>query len=408
MRWELPRCIKIKSVEVPGSGCGSPRPRSCPPTRLRRPEEKAARAAEEKWREGGPVEGKRRVHLSRRQRKELRSIVRRGKSENRAAMRARILLLAWEGKTIAEIARRVGVSRKVARKWIERFRTCGMEGLRDCPRPGRPPWYTLEQRLKVIEAACQNPGDFGRAETRWSVTPLCDTLKKRRMAGGMGRSSVHRILSGGAIKPHQVKMWVNSHDPNFQKKAEEIVGLYLRPKPGHTVLCFDEKPGIQANERIHPSHPVRPGKPERVEFCYRRHGTQDLLAFFNVHTGEVLARVKARHTANEFLEMLDLAVTKYPEGPIDIVLDNLSVHSTPEVKAWLRKHRRVRFYFTPIHASWLNQVEIWFSILQRQLLRRGSFSSKEELAQRIAAYIRQWNERAKPFRWTWSGWPLAA
>jgi transposase len=203
-------------------------------------------------------------------------------------------------------------------------------------------------------------------------------------------------------------MWENCHDPDFEEKADAILHLYLGDFEGHTVLCFDEKPGIQATERLHPSHPVRPGKAERVEYFYRRHGTVDVLAFFNVNTGEVLGRTRAHHKTEDFLVMLNLAVRKYPRGRIDIVLDNLSVHSTPEVKAWLKKHPRVHFTFTPKHASWMNQIEIWFSILERQLIKRGSFSSKKDLSDRIQGFIRQWNQRAKPFKWTWKGWPLAA
>jgi transposase len=334
--------------------------------------------------------------------------VRRGKSENRIAQRARIVLLAWESKGISEISRIVALSRNIVRKWIERFRRSGIDWLYDAVRSGRPPVYMPSQRLRVIEVACQNPADFGLFETRWSLSLLSDILRRRRLVPKISRATVQRILKKGAIKPHLHRMWVNSHDPNFDQKADAILKLYLQVYKSETVLCYDEKPGIQANERFYPSHPVRPGKPERVEFHYKRHGTVDLLAFFDVRTGKVIGRCEKRHTQFEFLKMLDLAIKAYPRGRIHIVLDNASSHFTDNVKAWLKKHPRVRLYFTPTHASWLNQVEIWFSILSRQLLRRGSFSSKEDLKRRIAGYIKQWNRSAHAFRWTYTGEPLAA
>ena len=193
----------------------------------------------------------------------------------------------------------------------------------------------------------------------------------------------------------------------FEKKAAEVCGLYLNPPANALVVCVDEKTGIQALGRKHPDKPERPGSRRKREFEYIRHGTASLFAAFLVHSGEVIADVKDRHTRVEFIEFMEELNRKCPKDKaIYVIVDNLAVHKTKEVRQWLTRHQRFEFVFTPTHASWLNQVEMWFSILTRRFLKDGIFDSKEELVERLMFYIKQYNTHAKPFRWTYASDPL--
>jgi len=226
----------------------------------------------------------------------------------------------------------------------------------------------------------------------------------------ISKSSVHRILQGAGLKPHRVRMWCTSTDPDYDAKLAEITDLYLDPPAGEPVLCVDEKTGIQALGQIHPLKRPRPGKPGREEFEYRRNGTRCLFACFNIRTGHVLGRLTARRTQEDYLAFLDDVARTYRQGVVHIVVDNLNTHKSVAVEEWNRRHGgRFRFHYTPTHASWLNQVEIFFGILVRRILKHSSYGSTRLLDRAVERFVKQWNEReAHPFRWTYGQRTLVA
>jgi transposase len=218
---------------------------------------------------------------------------------------------------------------------------------------------------------------------------------------------VGRILKDVDLKPHKVESWLNSKDPDFEPKAAQICGLYLAPPENALFVCVDEKAGIQAFGRKYPDKQERPGSRRKREFEYKRHGTVSLFAAFVVQSGRVIGEVKERHTGVEFLDFLEELNRNCPEDKmIHVIVDNLAVHKTQEVNDWPSRHWRFEFHYTPTHASWLNQVELWFSILARRFLKDGIFNSKEQLVEGIIKYIKEYNEKAKPFRWTYASDPL--
>ena len=205
--------------------------------------------------------------------------------------------------------------------------------------------------------------------------------------GGVSHVTVHRVLAAEKIKPHLQEMWLNSQDPDFEAKQAEIIGLYLDPPEGALVLSVDEKTGMQALGRKAPDKPVRPGTVAKREFEYVRHGTKSLLAALAVHEGTVTGSCYDRHSNVEFLDFLQILDRTYPSAELHLIVDNLSVHKHENVRKWLDCHPRIKLHFTPTHASWLNQIEIWFSVLGRKLLKRGIFNSTDELVAKIIDYI---------------------
>ncbi|HZJ29257.1 MAG TPA: IS630 family transposase [Solirubrobacterales bacterium] len=337
------------------------------------------------------------ITLTEGERAELERIARAGTSEQRLAQRARVVLLAAEGQRTIDIARQVGLSPQKAAQWRGRFHRERLGGLRDRPRAGGPRRYDHDARLAVFRTACAEPPE---GETRWTVRGLAEAV-------GIGKSQVHAILEAADLKPHQVRSWLTSLDPDFDTKQAEVCGLYLRPPKGAIVVSIDEKTGVQAKEPVRPTLPMEPGIPERREFEYRRHGTVALLAALLVHTGTITGAVYERNTRVEFVDFLGRLDAQIPAGKkVHAILDNLQVHKTPEVADWLAEHSRWSFHFTPTHASWLNQIELWFSILSRRLLKRGIFTSREDLTAQLMAFIERYNPTAKPFAWTYAGKPL--
>jgi transposase len=337
------------------------------------------------------------VAVTQEQRKQLERIVRAQTSEQRLVKRARVVLLAEKGLTNEEIAQLVGLSAHKVGKWRHRFVEQGLDGLADRPRPGGPRRYGHDERLRVFQTACSPPP---AGETQWTVRTLAAAV-------GIGKSQTHAILAEADLKPHQVRSWLTSIDPEFETKQADVCGLYLNPPEGAIVVSLDEKTSIQAKEPIRAEIPIRPGTPARREFEYRRHGTVALLAALLVHTGEVKGNVYERNSRVEFLDFLERLEAEIPaDKQVHAILDNLQVHKTPEVCRWLEAHPRWRFHFTPTHASWLNQIELWFSILSRRLLRRGIFTDKQDLKTQLLAFIEHYNPAAKPFAWTYQGLPL--
>ena len=337
------------------------------------------------------------VELTDEQRAELERVARAQTSEQRLVKRARVALLAEKGLTNEEIAALVGLSAHKVGKWRRRFAEEGIAGLADRPRAGGPRRYGHDARLRVFQTACSPPPE---GETQWTVRSIAAVV-------GIGKSQVQKILAEADLKPHQVRSWLTSIDPEFDTKQAEVCGLYLDPPEGAIVVSIDEKTSLQAKEPIRRELPLEPGKPARREFEYRRHGTVALLAALLVHTGEVKGDVYERNSRSEFLDFLDrLEAEIAPGKEVHAILDNLQVHKTPEVYAWLEAHPRWHYHFTPTHASWLNQIELWFSILSRRLLRRGIFTSKNDLKAQLLSFIDRYNPTAKPFAWTYQGKPL--
>ena len=339
---------------------------------------------------------------------ELERIVRAASSEVRMVERARIVLCAAEGHTAAGIAERVGCAERTAKKWRGRYARAGIEGLRDAPRPGPPLTHGPETRALLIAKACTRPpaSAEGARQERW-------TYEQLGAAVGMSGSQAHVILQRAQIKPHLTDYWVMSDfsRPEFEEHLREICGLYVDPPENVLVVSIDEKTGIQAKAPTKPDTPPAAGRPARREHEYKRHGTQCLFAALKVHHGDVLAmpsKTRNRFDLIRFLDQLDAEIAVVDGQRIVAISDNLSTRGTQEVQDWLAAHPRWSFQFTPTHASWLNQIEIFFAILYRRLLKHGTFTSEDDLAEQMLAFIETYNQTAKPFKWTYTGKVLEA
>jgi transposase len=344
------------------------------------------------------------IVLRRPVRRSLEALTRSSRAPHARVQRARIVLLAAQRLTNAEIARRVGCVVKTVGKWRSRFAARPqIAALDDDMRVGRPATIPTVARLELIKLACARPADC-KASFRhvWTGDSLRIALEEST-GFKMSTSEVRRILRAEEIRPHRLALWLHSPDPEFASKARRICALYLTP-PAHDemVLCIDEKTGMQALERKHPTRSPRPGKAGRFEFEYIRRGTRTLFAAFNPHTGEVFGRCSRRRKAVDLLRFMEEVARRYPSKRITVIWDNLNIHAASKWEDFNRRHGgRFRFVFTPIHASWVNQVEIWFSILARRVLRYGSFACPSALTHAVHGFISQWNaHEAHPFRWT--------
>jgi transposase len=235
---------------------------------------------------------------------------------------------------------------------------------------------------------------------------LAEEMVKKRIVGAICAETVSYWLRTADVKPHRCRYWLTSNDPDFEAKKSRIVDLYLHPPTDGVLISVDEKTCIQALERIGPRSPARPGRSPRVGFEYKRHGLANLLAAFEVTTGRVFARIVDRNDSASFIRFLRLLIRRYPSGKIYLVLDNGSSHRSQETKAFFEANPRLVPVFTPTHASWLNQVEIWFSLLGRQVLKSASFDSRDDLISRIMSYVKDYNRRCEPFQWTSKCEPL--
>ena len=349
-----------------------------------------------------------RLEVSDEDRVELERIVRAASSEVRMVERARIVLCAAEGHTAAAIAERVGCAERTAKKWRGRYARAGVEGLTDAPRPGAPLTHGPETRALLIAKACTRPPatPAGARQERWTYEQLGEAV-------GMSGSQAHVILARAAIKPHLTDYWIMSDfsRPEFEERCQAVCGLYVDPPEHVLVVSIDEKTGIQAKAPAKPDTPPAPNRAARREHEYTRNGTQCLFAALKVHHGDVLAmasKTRNRFDLIRFLDHLDAEIPVIDGQQIVAISDNLSTRGTQEVQDWLAAHPRWSFQFTPTHASWLNQVEIFFSILVRRLLKHGIFTSEDDLAQQMLAYIETYNQTAKPFKWTYTGKVLEA
>ena len=322
--------------------------------------------------------------------------------ESRVAQRARLVLLAGDGESNRAIGETVGLHYNQVAVWRLRFVEFGLAGLEDESRSGRPLVYDHDQVLMMVHLVTTDPPD---ARTRWT----CELVAQRMEEQGVpvSASQVWRIFDALDLKPWQTTSWMTSKDPEFWAKAGDVCGLYLDPPLNAVIWSVDEKTGIQAKSRINPTKPAVPGSGRRQEFEYRRHGTAVLFAGLNVHDGSVAGWVTDSSRSENFVAFLADLVEHTPRGlELHCIVDNLSAHATPGVEAFLDEHPHVFLHNTPTHASWLNQVELFFSIMQRRLIRYGEFHSVDHLADRIIEFINAYNQRAKPFRWTYDGRPL--
>jgi transposase len=307
--------------------------------------------------------------------------------------RARIVLALAEGLSYREIERKLGASSATVSLWKRRFERSGMEGLQGQHKGSKPRAATPAMQARLLRRVQQRPGD---GSTHWSCRKLAKEL-------GLSKSTVQRVLKQAKLKPHRLERYMASNDPQFEQKAADIIGLYLNPPQHAAVFCVDEKSAIQALDRLDPVLPLSPGRAERHGFEYYRHGTLSLYAALNVKTGTVEGKTARRHTSAEFVDFLTRLVRKARWArEIHIVLDNLSAHRTQAVREFLEDNPKVRLHFTPTYSSWLNQVEIWFAKIERDVIARGVFTSVADLSRKLLHYIRASARSARPIRWTYT------
>src|SRR6516225_4501371 len=329
------------------------------------------------------------IELDTMQRTSLQQLVKTLSTPQSQALRARIILAAADGQANQHIARVLGIPEITVSKWRRRFASRGLEGLQDAPRWGRPRKYGPEVWQKVQHRVCQQPPSQGR----WSVRSLAEEV-------GLPSTTVHEILVASHLQPHRLRTFTFSPDPDFEAKLLDIAGLYLNPPENALVLCVDEKTGIQALDRTQPLLPLSAKKPRSWTNEYVRHGTQTLLAALEIASGQVVAHVKQRRTSVNFLRFLKEVIAAFPERELHMILDNLNIHKNQAARNWLQRHPRVHFHYTPTHASWVNMVECFFSIMGKQALSQSVHTSKRQLKEFLLDYISRNNENPRPFVWT--------
>jgi transposase len=299
-----------------------------------------------------------------------------------------------EGLPYRSIQARLDTTAATISRWKDRFLKGRIAGLMEVRHPGKKPFViTPALTARVIGATRRQPDD---GSTHWSCRKLAQSL-------GISKDSVQRIWQRAELKPHRLERYITSDDPDFERKAADIIALYLDPPQHAAVFCVDEKTAIQALDRLDPVLPMSPGRAERHGFEYCRHGTLSLYAALDVQTGKVLGKTAARHTSDEFVLFLEqVMLSCKPRQEIHIILDNLSAHKTKKVAAFLEQHPRVQLHFTPTYSSWLNQVEIWFARIERDVISRGIFLSVQDLSRKLMRYIRAYSHSARPFKWKYS------
>ena len=333
------------------------------------------------------------IVLTPEERQALATLMRAGRGRADLAKRARIIVRLADGASYADLIR-LGESSRTIAKWKQRFLAARVAGLQGRYRGNTPTVLTPALEARIL-AWTQKPPANGA--TQWST---------RSLAAALQHSSpkfVQRAWKRAGLQPHRIERYMRSTDPDFETKAADVIGLYLAPPQHAAVFCLDEKTAIQALDRVDPRLPLSPGRAERHGFEYKRHGTLSLYAALNTQTGEVIGQTAARHTSDDFLTFLtEVVASQSPRREIHIILDNLSTHKTQAVRTFLAQHPRVRMHFTPTYSSWLNQVELWFAKIERDILARGIFTSVADLKRKIMKYIRHYNKVPKPIRWTYA------
>lgn len=335
------------------------------------------------------------VTLSGREREELQAITRSQKAPAGQVKRARLILMLDEGVNSATIKRGLACDSRYIARWSERFQKERLSGMY-----GRHPGRAPKQPVAKLEARILNrtlrhkPTD---GSTHWSSRKLAAEL------GDVSFATVQRVWRKHGVRPHRLERHTISNDPDFESKAADVLGLYLNPPAHAVVFCVDEKTAIQALDRRDRRLPLSPGRAESHGFEYKRNGTLSLFAAFNSGTGEVIGRTAARHTSEQFVAFLaDVVACQDPDQEIHVICDNVSSHKTGRVADFLAEHSNVHLHYTPTYSSWMNQVENWFSRIQRDVIARGVFTSTKDLDRKLMRYIRLYNKQAKPLKWTYA------
>ena len=328
------------------------------------------------------------ITLSDSERRSLTKIVRSPSSQARDVLRAQIVIAAADGLHNQQVSEKVGCNLATVRLWRNRFHALRLDGLKEQPGRGRKVIYGPDKEAEILTSTLTPP----KEATHWSTRRLAKKV-------GVSKSTVHRIWGSHDLQPHRETTFKFSRDPMLVEKVVDIIGLYLNPPENALVLCIDEKSQIQALERTQPILPLGPGRPAARTHDYKRNGTTTLYAALNLTNPEVIGRCAERHRHQEFLAFMRKIEQSYPTGEIHLVMDNYGTHKHEKVNSWFSRRKRYHLHFTPTSASWMNQVETWFSILTRQRIRRGSFSSEQMLQKSIHNYIRDWNEHPIPFSW---------
>lgn len=307
--------------------------------------------------------------------------------------RARVILAIVHGEPYAILGPRLEVSTTTLTRWRKRFEQQRLAGLHDAPRSGRGDRVSPAVEAKIVALTQRTPP---APCTHWTTRRLAARL-------GLNHMTVHRVWQRAGLQPHRLERYVASPDPDFERKAADIIGLYLKPPDHAVVFCVDEKTAIQALDRRDPVLPLSPGRAERHGFEYMRHGALSLFAALNVGTGAVEGMTAARHTSADFVAFLDRVVATQPKRrEIHLIMDNFAAHKTHAVQAWLVAHPRVQLHYTPTYSSWLNQVELWFATIERDCIARGIFTSTADLRRKLMQYIRAHNTNCHPFVWNYS------
>lgn len=378
------------------------------------------------------------IVLRRCEREALERLVRAGKSSQRDVRRARIVLLAARGLQNCEIAQATGLGLKTVGKWRRRWAKEGMKGLQEAPRSGRPAIYSAEQKAWYFQRALESARDNGVPVGRWSGSELVGFAKRAGISPVPDPATLARWLDEADIKPYRWRYWMQITDPDFETRMKDVTGVYLQAialaKAGIPVFCVDEKTGMQALEREQPDRPTRQGKIRRRDHRYKRRGTTCFIGVFHVASGKVWGRFVESRDARTFAAIIHEVCESVPDAPaIHFVMDQLSTHWHTEVCKVVAEHskrqvqpkdlktgkqrkalllaadKRVVFHFTPLRASWLDQIEVWFSILSRKLLAVESFTSVEDLQTKVFEFVEYYNRyHAHPFRWTYTGGPCRA
>jgi len=333
------------------------------------------------------------VPLTSNQRSELTSIAQSRSLPAGYVFRAKLILMLAQGASFSTIKRQLQTTAPTIIRWKQRFLESGLDGL-DTYHPGqKATLLTPALRARILSATRKKPSD---GSTHWSCRKLARTL-------GVSKDAVHRIWKEAGLSPHRLERYLASDDPEFEPKAADILGLYLQPPQHAAVFCIDEKTAIQALDRLDPVLPLSPGRAERHGFEYYRHGTLSLYAALDTKTGRVHGKTAARHTSRDFVAFLEEVLSLCPpRQQIHIILDNLSAHKTQLVRDFLQRHPRVQFHFTPTYSSWLNQVELWFAKIEREVIARGIFTSVPDLARKLRRYINAYSANARPIQWKYS------